>query len=293
MKKYLLILILSGSIYSQKVLVIDSTTQKPIPFVTIQFNSTDGTYSNENGFFEMTTNKTDTIAISHITYSTLLLKASDVKDTIRMSPNAVILKEVVITNKNKITKYIDFPKSKSSFSSWPVNPKSEMISLIIPSSENAASQIQKLNFSFVKKKEKNINLSNQTAIRVNIYGVTKNKTIENKIYGSEVLFINPTKKDFIVLDLEKDFIEFSENGLYIGLEVLGDISDSGEIIEDNAFIHVKLTDNVIADYYSETFIKYVFDSKLNLIPINEIINKTSGKIIERNLSFGITILKPN
>ena len=106
MKKYLLILILSGSIYSQKVLVIDSTTQKPIPFVTIQFNSTDGTYSNENGFFEMTTNKTDTIAISHITYSTLLLKASDVKDTIRMSPNAVILKEVVITNKNKITKKV-------------------------------------------------------------------------------------------------------------------------------------------------------------------------------------------
>lgn len=295
MKNYiqLLFLLLFNTIQSQNILVIDSLYHKPIPFVNIQFNKTHGTYTNENGFFEVNKNSKDTLILSHISFNNYVVKASEIKDTIILSQNAILLKEVKISKNNQIIKYIDFPRSNTSFRSWPVSSKSELVTLIVPSKENLNSIIKKLNFSFVKKKEVNSNLSIQTAIRINIYNMDKNNSINEKIYSSYAIFINPSKKEKIEINLENEFIEFSENGLYIGLEVIGDIDNSGNIIKEKSYIHAVLTDNSLNDYSCKTYIKYVFDSKTNLLLINDIIKKTSGQYINRNLSFGMTISKSN
>ncbi len=290
---YVLFLVMFNDLYCQNIVVIDSISQKPIPFVNIQFNKNTGTYTNENGFFEVNKKSKDTLRLTHIAYKTYEIKVSEVKNTIILSPNTILLKEVKITKDKQIIKYIDFPKKTNNIGSWPVGSKSELVSLIIPSKENLGSIIYKLYFNFVKRTEKNINLSNHTAIRVNIYTANKNNKVEEKIYSSKVIIINQKKNEKIELNLMGEQIEFNKDGLFLGLEVIGGIDDLGNIIKDNSYISAALADNTIEDYSSKTYLKYVFDRKLNLIPINYIIKETSEQTINRNLSFGMEISKPN
>ncbi len=289
---YLLFLLFLNNMQSQSIIVIDSLNHKPIPFVNIQFNKNNGTYTNENGVFEVNRNTKDTLRLSHISYTDYEVKASDVKDTIILSPNAILLTEVKITNGKKTIKYVDFPRKNSSFGSFPVISKSEIITLITPNIENAYSTITKLDFKFEKKKYEENNNNIKTAFRVNIYDSKKEK-IKNKIYSSEVFIIDATKKEKIEIDLNNEYIELSNNGLFIGIEVIGDIDQNGNITKEKSSIRPILTDNTINDYSAKTFLKYTFDKKLNLNPINDIFEKNLNSKINRNLSFGMTISKSN
>lgn len=289
---YILFLLFLNNMQSQSIIVIDSLNHKPIPFVNIQFNKNNGTYTNENGVFEVNRNTKDTLRLSHISYTDYEVKASDVKDTIILSPNAILLTEVKITNGKKTIKYVDFPRKNSSFGSFPVISKSEIITLIIPNIENAYSIITKLDFKFEKKKYEENNNNIKTAFRVNIYDSKKEK-IKNKIYSSEVFIIDATKKEKIEIDLNNEYIELSNNGLFIGIEVIGDIDQNGNITKEKSSIRPILTDNTINDYSAKTFLKYTFDKKLNLNPINDIFEKNLNSKINRNLSFGMTISKSN
>lgn len=294
MKNYLflLLLLVFNNVKSQNIVVIDSTSRKPIPFVNIQFSKNSGTYTNENGIFEINKNIKDTLRFSHISYNPYIIKASEIKDTIILSPNAILLKEVRITNGKKITKYLDFPKKNSSFSSFPVISKSEIVTLIIPNIENINSIISKLDFKFEKKKLEEYKNNLKTAFRINIYS-SKNEKIKNKIYSSDVFIIDATKKEKIELNIDNENIELSKNGLFIGIEVIGDIDQGGNITKEKSSIRPILTDNTINDYSAKTYLKYTFDNKLNLSPINEIFEKNTKSKINRNLSFGMTIYKAN
>ena len=287
MKIYILLIFVFAfsKTQSQNIIVVDSTNHQPIPFVNVYFSKT-----NENGVFNLNNRKQDTIKFSHISYNEYEIIASNIRDTIILSPNSIILKEVLVSNGKKISKYIDFPKKNSSYSSFPVNSKSEIITLVIPNSNNINSFISKLDFKFEKKKGNDNALNIKTALRVNIYS-SKNKKIKSKIYSSEVFVIDATKKDKIEVDLSENYVEMEKNGLFIGIEVIGDIDNNGNILNEKTLIRPILTSNTIEDYYSETFLKYSFDKKLILNPINDILKKSSGEDINRTLSFGITLIK--
>lgn len=292
MKKYILLIFVFAfsKTQSQNIIVVDSTNHQPIPFVNVYFSKNNGTFTNENGVFNLNNRKQDTIKFSHISYNEYEIIASNIRDTIILSPNSIILKEVLVSNGKKISKYIDFPKKNSSYSSFPVNSKSEIITLVIPNSNNINSFISKLDFKFEKKKGNDNALNIKTALRVNIYS-SKNKKIKSKIYSSEVFVIDATKKDKIEVDLSENYVEMEKNGLFIGIEVIGDIDNNGNILNEKTLIRPILTSNTIEDYYSETFLKYSFDKKLILNPINDILKKSSGEDINRTLSFGITLIK--
>ncbi len=292
MKKYILLIFVFAfsKTQSQNIIVVDSTNHQPIPFVNVYFSKNNGTFTNENGVFNLNNRKQDTIKFSHISYNEYEIIASNIRDTIILSPNSIILKEVLVSNGKKISKYIDFPKKNSSYSSFPVNSKSEIITLVIPNSNNINSFISKLDFKFEKKKGNDNALNIKTALRVNIYS-SKNKKIKSRIYSSEVFVIDATKKDKIEVDLSENYVEMEKNGLFIGIEVIGDIDNNGNILNEKTLIRPILTSNTIEDYYSETFLKYSFDKKLILNPINDILKKSSGEDINRTLSFGITLIK--
>lgn len=292
MKIYILLIFVFAfsKTQSQNIIVVDSTNHQPIPFVNVYFSKNNGTFTNENGVFNLNNRKQDTIKFSHISYNEYEIIASNIRDTIILSPNSIILKEVLVSNGKKISKYIDFPKKNSSYSSFPVNSKSEIITLVIPNSNNINSFISKLDFKFEKKKGNDNALNIKTALRVNIYS-SKNKKIKSKIYSSEVFVIDATKKDKIEVDLSENYVEMEKNGLFIGIEVIGDIDNNGNILNEKTLIRPILTSNTIEDYYSETFLKYSFDKKLILNPINDILKKSSGEDINRTLSFGITLIK--
>ena len=296
MKNYFIILFIFfiNNIQSQtrSIVVLDSLTNHPIPFVTIQFSKDNGTYTNEKGFFDLNQNSKDTLQLTHIAYNDFKIKASDVKATIILSPNAILLKDVKINNGKQITNFIDFAKKNNSISSWPISSNTELLTLIVPNIENANSNIIKLNFKFEKRKYNEIS-SLKTALRINIYD-QKNEKIIDKIYSGNVHIIDASKKDYIDIDLNNENIELSKNGLFIGIEVIGDINESGDIIKDKSYIRPVLTGNSISDYSAKTFIRYTFKNDSmgkKLIPINEILAKTSDKKFERNLSFGMTLSK--
>jgi hypothetical protein len=293
MKKHHLIIILTlffNNLFGQKIVVVDSVNKKPIAFVSVRFNKENGTYTDENGTFELNKTAKDTLIFSHISFDELVLKATNIKDTIIMSPNAIIIKEITVTNGKESIKYIDFPKKKSSYGSFPVFAKSEIISLVVPNSENSNATIKKINFNFSKNKSTPQNESIRTAFKVNIYNA-KNKKVKEKIFSSETYTINTTKKDKIEIDLTNESIEFSENGIFIGIEAIGDIGKNGNLINNQSSIRPLLSDNNIVDYSSATYIRYTFDRKQNLKPLNDFPEKMSNSKMNRNLSFGLTISK--
>ena len=275
---------------SQNIVVVDSLNRKPIPFVNIHLSKNNGTFTNEKGVFYLNSKSKDTIKFSHISYNEFEIIASNINDTITLVPNAVILKEVIIHNRKKISKFVDFPRKNSSYGSFPVSSRSEIISLIKPNNENENAIISKLVFKFEKRKKNDNAINIKTALRINIYNVI-NKNIDDNVYSSNVFIIDATKKDKIEIDLSDNYIEFDEKGLFIGIEVIGDIAIKGNIINAKSLIRPILTDNIIEDYTSQTFLKYTFDKKLILKPINNILEKSSGDKINRNLSFGITLIK--
>jgi len=83
--------------------VLDSVTQEPIPYVTIQLNNK-GVISNEEGRFSLLINNvvkvTDSLIISCIGFKTIAKPLNQFKDSvIYLSQKTIELKEVVLTNK--------------------------------------------------------------------------------------------------------------------------------------------------------------------------------------------------
>jgi hypothetical protein len=84
--------------------VLDSTTLKPIPYVTVLFNKS-GVITNEEGRFAFNlknnAHETDSLFISCIGFETLAKPLYQFKDSIiYLIPKTVELKEVVLTNKH-------------------------------------------------------------------------------------------------------------------------------------------------------------------------------------------------
>jgi hypothetical protein len=290
--KYIYIFLLAVFIktHAQNVLVLDSLNKKPIPFVNIFIGNDKGTYTNEFGYFNVDRKLNDTLLLSHIGYNDIHIKVSEIKDTIILSPNAIILKEVIIIKGKQQSKFIDFPKRNSSYGSWPITSMSEIVTLVTPNKKNENSKIQKLEFNFLKKKFNEFENNLKTAFRINIYS-TKNNEIEDTIYSSDVFIINSYLKEKIELDLSNEEVEFNRKGIFIGIEVIGDIDSNGNLSKKKSSIRPALSSNSIEDYKATTFLKYTFDKKLKLKPINEIFSEKLNIKIDRNLSFGMTISK--
>ncbi len=285
---YIFLLAVFFKTHSQNVLVLDSINKKPVPFVNIFIGNNKGTYTNEYGYFNVDRKLKDTLLLSHIAYNNLHIKVSEIKDTIILSPNAIILKEVIINKGKQQSKFIDFPKRNSSYGSWPITSMSEIVTLITPNKKNENSKIQKLEFNFLKKKFNEFGKNLKTALRINMYS-SKNNEIEDTIYSSNVFIITSYLKEKIELDLSNEEVKFNRKGIFIGIEVIGEIDSNGNLSKEKSSIRPALSSNSIEDYKATTFLKYTFDKKLKLKPINEIFLEKLNVIIDRNLSFGMTI----
>lgn len=97
----------SISIHAQKTYsskLLDSTTQKPIPFATIQFNSKTGVITNDNGEFSITIKRAiksdDYFIINCLGYKEKKIQILNYNnETIYLKQQSVDLDEVYITNK--------------------------------------------------------------------------------------------------------------------------------------------------------------------------------------------------
>ncbi|MDP5157962.1 MAG: carboxypeptidase-like regulatory domain-containing protein [Flaviramulus sp.] len=85
--------------------ILDSTSQKPIPFATISINENSGVISNNNGEFLLYLNqnksKKDSLIIRCLGYQTKCFLVNTFNDSVvLLSPKSIELNEVLISNKN-------------------------------------------------------------------------------------------------------------------------------------------------------------------------------------------------
>ena len=89
---------------SRVVKVLDSISLSPVPFATIYFSNNKGIITDENGYFELINeqfNKNDSIFISSMGFKKKALQIKSIKDGILyMSPKAIVLENIILTNKN-------------------------------------------------------------------------------------------------------------------------------------------------------------------------------------------------
>ncbi|WP_396635999.1 carboxypeptidase-like regulatory domain-containing protein [Maribacter sp. R77961] len=104
--------LLSSSLYAQTLSsrILDSVTQKPIPYVTVLLNNK-GVITNEEGQFTFLLDEsiqaTDSLLISCIGYESLGKPIKEFQENaIYLSPKAIELKEVIVSNKNYTPKEI-------------------------------------------------------------------------------------------------------------------------------------------------------------------------------------------
>lgn len=102
----ILILVYALPLHAQKLtsIIVDSVTQEPIPYVTIQFKNK-GVISNDEGRFTLLLNEdvkeTDSLFISCIGYASIGKPLKEFTDNIiYLQPKAIELTDVIVSNKN-------------------------------------------------------------------------------------------------------------------------------------------------------------------------------------------------
>ncbi|MFK5973183.1 MAG: carboxypeptidase-like regulatory domain-containing protein, partial [Flavobacteriaceae bacterium] len=91
--------------------ILDSTTQLPVPYVTIQWADKIGAISNEEGRFSLqlreNTQETDSLFISCLGYESIAKRLSEFDQAIiYIKPMAIELSEVIVSNKQYTAKEI-------------------------------------------------------------------------------------------------------------------------------------------------------------------------------------------
>jgi len=283
----------SAKVEAQKIIVVDSITKAPLSFVAVEYDNT-GFYTSIDGEFDLKMVISDSLKIRLLGYKTKKYKTSTLKDTIFLQPNSYQLDEVILTRKQDKTKNIKFLKGAKSFGSLPLNPKSEIITSINPSDEIKNYFLDKIiiPFSKVIEKKEFKNTKIKAYVRIHIYN-SINNNISESLYSSPPKDVNSFTKDLVTFDISDQMIVLNENGIFIGLELIGYYLDSKAYEKANSVIRPQLTSKRNDYFKSNSFLRFVFKNYEELVPLNEIMKKANpnGKVLYRNLNIGLELSK--
>ena len=274
--------------WSQQQIVLNSLTDKPIPFVSIyHYGNNIGTYTNESGEFKIET-LGDSLLLSHLGYKNKVVKNFE-KDTIFMQPLRNELDEIVISQKIKCKK-IGLDK-KWSHSSWIAGTKTEYLSLIIIDSLYKNYNLEKIHIPIKKtinSTKNKIDLKNLKAVlRINIYSVSDNLP-DKKVFSSQPIKTKIDSKNNIEVKIEEP-IKLNKN-IFIGVEVLGYMDNLGNFSETKeGFLRLKFTKKTSRYFKSKSFVKLVFSKQNRIISIDKLRRQHDVDKKNYNLALGLTI----
>lgn len=225
-------------------IIKDSITGQPIPYVSVWVeNENIGTTAEENGEFSINTNdQNKNLIFSVLGYERKILKVSEAK-SVSLSPSALELGEVVITNK-KEKKQLEIGKTKSVIQeAFDNGPRMDAKFFPYDDDYKKTKWIKKVTILTDSKVE-------DATIKLHLYAVD-----ENGFPGRELL-----SKDYIVtlrkgifkhkVDISEFNIQMPKNGIFVAFEKL--------IIERNKL------ERTVTDYNSNTTKKHITYSPLVL-----------------------------
>src|SRR5665647_572371 len=178
------ILLTNNSIFSQsnsEIIVIDSLTRQPIPYVSIAFTeSKNGTYSNNAGIFSKPIG--NTIYMSCVGYHSKYASVSSLTDTILLTPKLYEIPEIIISKNSKPKDLeIGYAKEESEFAKS--NSSGGEIAVLISDSKGIGMQINKVVLRIFKKDYalKSNNIDFTSVFMINFYNATDNMEVGEQI----------------------------------------------------------------------------------------------------------------
>ena len=246
---YIFILLFSyNTIFSQSFCIVDSLTKKVIPFSNIKFfNSNNfiiGNYSDEDGIVNYNNIIFDKLEISHISYKTKNLQKKQIKDTIILNQNNIILNEIIIVNSKKEIISLGYTQNKQ---------KTKLAAYkgieIVVYIDNPYKEAKIINSFLFKMKKKD---NSKTAVRIHFYKKKINELFPcEEITNVEIIhFIDKKSKEIVEIDIKDYGIEFPSDGAFVGIEWLGDYDfiankdeDNNQISNQN-LLYIELNDKI-------------------------------------------------
>jgi hypothetical protein len=281
--------------------VIDSHTNKVIPFSTIKIvGKNEGVYSNENGGFSILVVPTDTLAISHIGYKTLEIPVNKVTSNIVLTPKEIDLKEVIVSNKKPKTKEIGYHNKGNKNLTWHIGKEMELAVFIpnnLKKNDNVTAYIEKV-FIPIKKKELIIDKKTgkaeerdtpfKSVFRLHFYtSDVDQKPKQENLIASTVVSCNENVPDIMELNISAYTISFPKEGIIVSIEMIGMLDDNGRIVYSEKLFSArpgfKFTQK---ETTANSYYKKIFQNNGEWRPMSEIrtpINK------DYNLAIGLAV----
>jgi len=258
---YFILSLLGKLSFSQSYIVVDSLTKEPIPYATIKFKkSPKGFYANGKGYFSLNEKVNDTLQISCLGYESVYETINSLKDTIILIPKPIKLDEVVINKGKKKKEILGLKRKKGNFH---INPNFQIALLIKPSEKFANKQIENIIIpinkkSLLKKQGKTF----KSVFKINIYrndsGLPKHPMLEKPID----IFVTHNSKNSITVDFSEELIDFSKEGIFICIEMIGEINEKEEVINSiNPRPSFVFTNKEIKDIFSKSYFKTKFSNE--------------------------------
>jgi hypothetical protein len=229
------IIILNINAYTQQIhgKIINSITKEPLPFSTIiiKNDKLSGAYANEDGEFIIIQKiEKDTLIISCIGYLNKEISIKeflhDYNSIIELTPTINQLPTFIASNINVIPIEIGFIKLNKSIVQGGI--KGGIVLVRIPNEyDTIYHKITSLNFTFAPSVEPG-QKHNNGVVRIKLYDCDSNtyEPSQNLLPEDVILTIPnplfPWSKDVINVDISKYNIQFPSNGIFLGLEWLGE-----------------------------------------------------------------------
>ena len=269
----------------KEIVIIDASSQNPIPFCSVDFLNNDGAFSNEQGIFLINLDQVNKVKVKHLSYEDTDPILLNTIDTIKLTPKITNLKVVEI-NRQLSSKYfsIGYTKRKSFFS-IALNPKTEFIVFIKPPEKLVNSTINAIEIPISKSNYFSIGQTNQFAIvilKLNIYNV--NRTL----LFSQIVKIPIDKSiDAYKLVTLDTYVNFDTGGMFFGVEMVGFVDEYNRLISSKKqdFITLKIFESKENNqtYYKNVFYKNgywnLIDKNINVFNINT----------DKNFNLGLTL----
>ncbi|NHF60744.1 carboxypeptidase-like regulatory domain-containing protein [Flavobacteriaceae bacterium TP-CH-4] len=241
-----LFLLTCYGLYGQRIAIVDSLNQEPIPFATISFGDGLGTFADDEGIFLFSTKRysdVDTLYISAMGYAEKAVVAALIPSTIRLRPEVSQLSEVVVSapkegkfkmRRKKAITHDDL------FACWLPTVESE-VAVFFERIDDKPTRISKLLLpinaeSQYKSKGKG---DYPTVFRIQFYE-NDNGLPGNQIGYEEIVFAINYKEDKVYeLEVASKSIFIPETGIYASLQVLGYANKEGRLAQTKKYREVR------------------------------------------------------
>ncbi|MBC7695407.1 MAG: carboxypeptidase-like regulatory domain-containing protein [Burkholderiales bacterium] len=208
--------------------VMDATTNKTIPFVSVGIKGTNiGTLSDDNGSFKINIEKAaenDSLKISAIGYKSKTYSAANVRsffeELVFLQPENYILKEVMILPTKTTTKVLGNKRyNKQGYCTFNSKAKGTQVAIKIENEKKRSLFVEDFNFCL------NINaFSDSIIFRLNFFDADENGLPGKSLLKKQVIFSPNPSIGISKLDLKNESIFIDEKVFFVSLECISDLT---------------------------------------------------------------------